>query len=199
MRRRSLECERSRRLCLPLERSRSLSLSVSLSRRLSLERSLFLSPDLSRFRSRDLSRRLSLDRSLLRSLEPWRLLSLDESCGLLYGSGEDSRLRTALGSTAASFGLRSLEGSLGFLSLDLLLDRRADAIEGSFLARSDPFLEKVLGLPFLLLPVGGEAALPSTKCCVSSRRALYGDSSLAMSGGRVLSKAGGAALRLGAR
>ena len=150
LRRRSLERERSRRLCLSLERSRFLCLSPSLSRersrRLSLERCFFMSPDLSRFLSRD----LSLDRSFLRSLEPSRFLSLDESRSFLYGSGDCSRLRTAMGSVVASFGSPSLGTFLGFLSLDLLLDRGPDAIEGSFPARSDPCFEVLLGLPFLL-------------------------------------------------
>lgn len=187
-RRRSLERERSRRLCLSLERSRflclspPLSLSCERSRRLSFERSFFLSPDLSCLLSRDLSRRLSLERSFLRSLEPSRLLSLDESRGFLYGSGDCSRLRTALGSVAASFGSSSLDRCLGFLSLDLLRDGRPDAIEGSFPTRSDPCFEKLLGLPFPPETAGGEAVFPWTNCCVSSRRALYGDKSLAILG-----------------
>jgi hypothetical protein len=166
---RSLERERSRRLCLSLERSRFLFLSPSLScersRRLSFERSLLLSPDLSRLFSRDLSRRLSLDPSLLRSVEPSRFFSRDEPRDFLYGSGDGSRLRSALGSP--SFGTLS-----DFLSLDRLLDRRPDAIDGSFPTRSGPFLETLLGLPFRLATVGGEAVFPWTSCCVSSRRAL---------------------------
>jgi hypothetical protein len=151
LRRRSLERERSRRLCLSFERSRFFSLSVSLSRetsrRLSFERSFILSPDLSRLFSRDLSRRLSFDRSLFRSLDPSRFLSLDESRGFLYGSGDVSRWRTGPGSTGASFASRSLGRSLGLLSLDLLLDRRAGGIEGSFPARTEAFLENLSGLP----------------------------------------------------
>jgi hypothetical protein len=224
-RRLSREVERCRRLCLSLERSRLRSfspLSRERSRRLSLEPSLFLSPDLSRLLSRDLSRRLSFDPFLLRSLsrDPWRLLSLDDSRGFLYGSGDGSRLRSTPASTDTSFGLRSLEtslglrsretsrdlrspetfrglrspelslgfrsretrlvlrsldASLGFRSLEPLLDRRAGAIDGAWLARSGAFL-----LSF----VCGVADLPSTICCVSRRRALYGDSSLAILGSR---------------
>jgi hypothetical protein len=176
LRRRSLERERSRRLCLSFERSRFFSLSVSLSRetsrRLSFERSFVLSPDLSRLFSCDPSRRLSFDRSLFRSLDPSRFLSLDESRGFLYGSGDVSRWRTGPGSTGASFASRSLGRSLGLLSLDLLLDRRAGGIEGSFPARTEAFLENLSGLPVRLLPVCEGAVLPSTSCCVSSRRAL---------------------------
>jgi hypothetical protein len=172
LRRRSLERERSRRLCLSFERSRFFSLSVSLSRersrRLSLERCFLLSPDLSRLLSRDPSRRLSFDRSLLRSLDPSRFFSLDESRGFLYGSGDASRLRKRPGSIGASFA----PWSLGHFSLDLLLDRRVRAIEGSLLARTGPFLENLSGLPTRLLLVCDGAVLPSTSCCVSSRRAL---------------------------
>jgi hypothetical protein len=170
--------ERSRRLCLSLSRWRFLSLAPSLSlswersRLLSLERSRFLSPDLPRFLSRDVSRRLSLDRSFRRSLEASRFLSLDEPRDFLYGSGDCSPLRRALGSTVVSFGSRAFGTFSGFLSLDLLLDRRPDAIEGSFATPCAPFLDNRLGLPFLLATVGGEAVLPWTICCVSSRRAL---------------------------
>lgn len=175
-RRRSLDRERSRRPCLSVERSRFLFLSPSLSwersRLLSLERSLFLSPDLSRLLSRDRSRRLSLDRSFLRSLDPSRFFSLEEPRGFLYGSGDRSRLRTALGSTVVAFGSRAFGTSSGFLSLDRLLERRPDAIEGSFPTRSDTCLDNLLGLPFLPSTAGGEAVWPWTSCCVSSRRAL---------------------------
>jgi len=97
---------------------------------------------------------------------------LDEARGFLYGSGDGSRLLTAPGSTVASLASASLDSIRGFLSLDLLLDRRPDATEGSFLGCSDAFLEILPGLPLLLLPVCGEAVFPSTSCCVSSRRAL---------------------------
>lgn len=103
--------------------------------RLSLERCFSLPADLSRLRSRDpsrrlsrdLSRRLSLEECLFRSLEPSRFLSLDSSRGFLYGSGDGSRLRRTVGSSAGA----SFDVSLGFCSREALLEWRRDVVGGS--------------------------------------------------------------------
>jgi hypothetical protein len=176
----SRERERSRLLCLSLERSRLRSLSTSLSlersRRLSLERSLVLPVDLSLLLSFDLSRCLSLERSLRRSFDLSRFASWEASLGRLYGSGDLPRPRLlALAAGEASLGLRSLERSLGFRSRDLLLDRRAGAIEGSFLACSGSLLATRS-----CTTRGGVGTSPRASCWVSSFLWLKGDNSLAM-------------------
>lgn len=96
--------------------------------------------------------------------------------GLLYGSGDPTRPRLlALAAGEASFGLRSFERSLGFLSRDLLLDRRRDVTEGSLLARSGSLLA-ILSCTTR----GGVGTSPLASCWVKSFLWLKGDRSLAM-------------------